>query len=611
MPEEKISIVVPVRKMAGKLEKLEKWLAQIAETEIQVVLVHDFADLDTQLELQEIVARNHSRDIELHKIKAGSPGIARNEGLKHCKHEWVVFADSDDILNISEVNRLRKVLNSEGPYDVVVCGYSIENSTRKTSRKIHSSSKWDVAYSPAVWRMVIKKSILGVNPFSKYRMGEDQLFLLSIKFFEREIMFLKSEIYRYFQDVPGQLTSLRSSFEDLEFVIVEVKLFAKHGFKVRNKFAYLILLRLILSQLRNLSSRGDIKLLIAALLKSCGFLASNPLAFFGSLLILTCKKLKFALSQRITYIYITGGLGNQLFQLAAGIHRNPSQINLESTLGKPRVTNDGRMAIDDLELPNQVQILPSKKSHPFYSKVVNLLLRQSVNRTFATKIRRVKFIFSIAARFILLLYYKKLIRPIAASDNGYCELKIPKKGNEFLIGYFQTYEWLNDPYTKREMQGIKLKESNAELNLFLSRNQNQKAILVHVRLGDYRSHEHFGTLPTSYFATSLGLLKEQLNFDNYAIWLFSDEPDSAIELVPNEWRKKVITVPDFGGEACVTLEAMRHADAFIISNSTLSWWAAQLRFNESAPVIAPDPWFRSAPEPSNLIQKDWIRVKSW
>lgn len=611
MPEEKISIVVPVRNMAGKLENLKNWLAQIPGTDIQVVLVHDFADIETQLELEEIVTKSKSTNIELHKVKVGSPGLARNEGLKHCKHEWVIFADSDDSLDVPEVNRIRRGLNSDARYDVVVCGYRIENRSHKTSRKIYSSCKWDVAYSPALWRMVIKKSILNVDPFSKYRMGEDQLFLLNINFFEREILFLRSEIYRYYQDVPGQLTSLHSSFKDIKFVVAEVSFFAKHGFKSRNKYAYLILLRLILSQLRNIYSQGDVKFFIAELWKSCRYLASSPIAIFGSLIILMFKKLKFVLSGRVTYIYITGGLGNQLFQLAAGIFRNPSQINLESTLGKPRVTRDGRIAIDDFELPNQVQILPSRNFRPFFSRVINLQVRQSVNQEFATKIRRVQFLSLNAVRFVLLLYYKKLIRPIAASNNGYCELKIPKKGKEFLIGYFQTYEWLNDPYTKRAMQEIKLKESNEELNSFLARNQNQKAILVHVRLGDYRSHEHFGTLPASYFATSLGLLKDRLELDNYVIWLFSDEPESAVDLVPREWREKVITVPEFGGEASVTFEAMRHADAFIISNSTLSWWAAQLRFNESAPVIAPEPWFRNAPEPSNLIQKEWIRVKSW
>jgi hypothetical protein len=275
------------------------------------------------------------------------------------------------------------------------------------------------------------------------------------------------------------------------------------------------------------------------------------------------------------------------------------------------MTSDGRIAIDDFQLPSQVKILPKKRFHPAYPKVINLLLRQSVNQKFASSTRRIKFTFVLIARLVLFLYFRKLIHPMAATNNGYSQLPTPKRGKEFLVGYFQTFEWLNDSYTKSKMRELRLKNSNQDLNQFLSKYQGQKRILVHVRLGDYREHENFGLLPESYFSTSLEILDDLYNVENYIIWLFSDEPRSAMDLIPHKWRGRVVTVPDFGGEACATLEAMRHADAYVISNSTLSWWAAQLKHNESAPVIAPTPWFRSDPEPRNLIQKDWIRVKAW
>jgi hypothetical protein len=60
-----------------------------------------------------------------------------------------------------------------------------------------------------------------------------------------------------------------------------------------------------------------------------------------------------------------------------------------------------------------------------------------------------------------------------------------------------------------------------------------------------------------------------------------------------------------------TLEIMRLGKAYIIANSTFSWWGAMLSKSENPLVICPDIWFKSQAEPLDLIPSSWKRVPAW
>ena len=49
-----LSVIVPVRDMAGRLQNLRSWLAEVKNSPLEVIIVHDFFDQATQIELNEI-----------------------------------------------------------------------------------------------------------------------------------------------------------------------------------------------------------------------------------------------------------------------------------------------------------------------------------------------------------------------------------------------------------------------------------------------------------------------------------------------------------------------------------------------------------------------------
>ena len=64
-----------------------------------------------------------------------------------------------------------------------------------------------------------------------------------------------------------------------------------------------------------------------------------------------------------------------------------------------------------------------------------------------------------------------------------------------------------------------------------------------------------------------------------------------------------------GESSITTLEKMRCGSAYIIGNSTFSWWGSFLSHSINPPTIAPEPWFTGMNDPNELIPPEWIRMR--
>jgi hypothetical protein len=55
---------------------------------------------------------------------------------------------------------------------------------------------------------------------------------------------------------------------------------------------------------------------------------------------------------------------------------------------------------------------------------------------------------------------------------------------------------------------------------------------------------------------------------------------------------------------------MRLGEAFVIPNSTFSWWAARLSESEQPPVAVPRKWFEFQENPIDLFPEEWLRIQN-
>jgi glycosyltransferase involved in cell wall biosynthesis len=252
-----LTIVVPVTKMAGRLHNLAHWLSEVKNYDAEVLIIHDVQDLSTANELKKIIENQHNSAISQKEIKVGAPGLARNVGLENANSQWIMFVDSDDLLELNEVFNL--IATREDDNQILVGSFAIKNLNKINDNPLLSltRNKTDLAMNPGLWRLIIPSGIARQHRFTKFRMGEDQEYILGIEIFERNLKFSNKVIYTYFKGDSEQLTNSGEAISELAEVIpITISYFQKSGFK-SGFYISLVLMRQILTELKHRENFGS------------------------------------------------------------------------------------------------------------------------------------------------------------------------------------------------------------------------------------------------------------------------------------------------------------------------------------------------------------------
>lgn len=305
-------------------------------------------------------------------------------------------------------------------------------------------------------------------------------------------------------------------------------------------------------------------------------------------------------------VLLTGGLGNQLFQINAALSMyNLSELEADSTLGRPRSAKNGLPDAAAFSYPDNLIFKKTYDTDWLSRKATGFCLRMSAVPRKFEKFRFVQFIPRIIASLIISLKWKRLIIMRLGQGIGYSKL-VPGRFSHLIVGYFQSYEYFSQsPDSYRKMKKIHISHPGKDLNLLKEIARVENPAIVHIRMGDYRNEPQIGMLERDYYIRGIRTIKEAN--PNVNIWFFSDEIYEAqkyLGISPTEGRW--ISEVDFSPAS--TLEAMRLGTAYLISNSTFSWWGATLSYSENPLVIAPNPWFINLLEPKALIPEHWVRI---
>lgn len=307
------------------------------------------------------------------------------------------------------------------------------------------------------------------------------------------------------------------------------------------------------------------------------------------------------MKEKALRVFLTGGLGNQLFQLAAALHYAGSRrIELDVHTAEPRTNKSGRAEILSLDLPPHIQVL-KKNQGKFVRKVFGFNLRSGYLPKNYEKKMMFKAAKSLGSTLAFGVTLRHFYRITVSNDLG-DDMKI--KGSdrhEIIIGYFQTYKFASEVVSRKENLFRQL--SNRNLQKFRALAAIEKPLLVHVRLGDYKLEKQFGILSPGYYMAAIDYSWQRGEFNK--IWLFSDQPKDAIHYVPQQFRDKTRLIEDVLLDSAETLQIMSMCHGYVIANSSFSWWAALLSDFKDPIVIGPKPWFKALPEPNNLMPPHW------
>jgi hypothetical protein len=185
------------------------------------------------------------------------------------------------------------------------------------------------------------------------------------------------------------------------------------------------------------------------------------------------------------------------------------------------------------------------------------------------------------------------------------------KGNICLNGNFQSNRYF-EPYkedilTKIQFSKILLSGKDREV---LNNIQKTPSLSIHIRRGDYVSNkianDVLGVLPVEYYEASYEKICNRVNIEN--VYIFSDDISWAKANL-NFIKNSCFVQSESENSDIVDFYLMQHCTHNIVANSSFSWWAAYLNPNSDKIVVAPKKWFNKAPyDTKDLIPQSWIRI---
>jgi hypothetical protein len=311
--------------------------------------------------------------------------------------------------------------------------------------------------------------------------------------------------------------------------------------------------------------------------------------------------------QKEYIIHLMGGLGNQLFQIAAGLNFSLSEnvpLKIDDTYGNFRKNQSGQADI----LTYQAEFISTSGltayKQKFLGRLLGLLIRMSLRSRKETKPRLLRFVLSNLTSILLTLKLRRRIVVWSATDVGYERIPLSPK-TQYLIGYFQTYRFAELNKVKSLMSSLTLQDK--KIFEYTELAKQESPLIVHIRLGDYLQESDFGVLSKEYYDRAISLMVSKYKFER--IWVFSDEIENAKSYIPNRFMALCRWIDDHNDSACLTLEKMRLGHGYVIGNSSFSWWGAYLTRTISAPTIAPYPWFIRMKQPNELLPPNWITIE--
>ena len=177
----------------------------------------------------------------------------------------------------------------------------------------------------------------------------------------------------------------------------------------------------------------------------------------------------------------------------------------------------------------------------------------------------------------------------------------------YLAGYWQSYRYFEACADAIDRE-LRVPDPPEGANRdWLGRIRGANAVCVHVRRGDYLEPRHqqvHGLCSRDYYEAAMRQIAQEIPGAEF--FVFSDDPAwCRSNLQASQLRIVEANGADRAEEDLRLMSACRH---HVIANSSLSWWGAWLGRHPGQIVVAPDPWFTDRTPTPDLIPPSWRRL---
>ena len=282
---------------------------------------------------------------------------------------------------------------------------------------------------------------------------------------------------------------------------------------------------------------------------------------------------------------LIGGLGNQMFQYAAGRSlaiANNCELKLDVSGYKNYTLHNGyELNLFKIQagIATDVEISDFVKSRSRLSSFISKKLK--------------------------LKNKSHLIEKNFGYDSSFFEIK----RFVYIDGYWQSYQYFESIKSQLKLE-LTPATPLSGLNLTISKQiANCNSVSLHIRRGDYvnnlEANKTHGFIGIEYYNKAISLIHEQVLHPHF--FVFSDDIAWAREnlgLIVN-----VIFVDHNQGRTSFEdMRLMSLCQHHIIANSSFSWWGAWLNTSPNKIVIAPKQWFANMQDTSDLMPENWLKI---
>lgn len=292
-------------------------------------------------------------------------------------------------------------------------------------------------------------------------------------------------------------------------------------------------------------------------------------------------------------VQLLGGLGNQMFQYAAGrrlahVHKAVLKLDI-SAFDKKKFVTGRTYALS----PFHIQAEPASRDE---IGALTLCPAAKAVKRFSPLFQRIPCRPSTHIRCFEVPFQPRI-------------LDLPN--GVYLEGYWQSEKYFKD-IAEILRQELTLKDPPHGRNQEWAQNiQSCSSVSLHVRRGDFltdlKTHQTHGVCSLDYYECAVRQVTEVVQ--NPVFFVFSDDP---------AWAKGNLNIPfpvnfidhnqDRQEEDFRLMNLCRH---HILANSSFSWWAAWLNPHPEKMVVAPCPWFKDLKyDTRDILPDEWIKVKA-
>lgn len=284
-------------------------------------------------------------------------------------------------------------------------------------------------------------------------------------------------------------------------------------------------------------------------------------------------------------VRLSGGLGNQLFQVAAGIF----------------FANEfrARFSVDN-------QNLKFENKHP--NSDLNQV--EYISRHYQTNFRKNKFALG-----------NRALRKLSRSNNYfayrnhvitdknwkdvYSQLQYEELNSLYrypniwdLYGYFQDTQFI----TENTLTTLKtLQNTSSAFKKESHLLQAQPFNAIHIRGGDYLTSDIHAQLQGGYYMEGI----KHLRYSKLPLIVFTNDPQHARKLIRKQANYKI--QDSSGMTALEVMHLMSMSTNLVISNSTFSYWAARFK-GPSGVTVAPQNWYSKNTFNALEYERHWVVI---